>query len=236
MPGSYGEPHTDPTHGVARWRHRGTPRPSVSKDPNRLPRGANNTREYDEKYGRWWYERKEEYRPTLLTTIGRHARAENIRPSIRREVVNTPNYKRLLRDPYRKRWPKIANLGVLFFAEFWLKEFHRRTLLETASTLPLDGVGCKFWRAGGPDSPDTSGKFIVASSVEFKQRPIRGSLRGTQYFSGRAVRHDIEPVGKTLGCWRYEFPEGAHPSVYRRPFPELLAAARGPDRGAASSE
>merc|ERR1711972_466407 len=136
-------------------------------------------------------------------------------------VLNTPGWKKLMRDPYRKRWPKYSQLCVRFFAEFCLKGYTSRTLLETASTLPLAGVACKFFRAPEADHPDTRGKYFIASSVEFTQRPFRGKLQGTQFIAGRPVMHGIAPVGKTLGKWRYEFPDGAHPVVYRPPFPEM---------------
>lgn len=45
-----------------------------------------------------------------------------------------------VRDVYRKRWPKIKDLNVKFFAEFGLKEYRKRTLLETANRLPLEAA------------------------------------------------------------------------------------------------
>jgi len=99
----------------------------------------------------------------------------------------------------------------------------KRTLLETAAMLPLAGVGCKFFRAPDPTHSDTKGKYFLATSVDFKQLPIRGTLKATQFQSGGPIRHNIAVIGKDLGKWRYEFPEGAHPAVYRPPFPDMRA-------------
>lgn len=182
-------------------------------------------REYDEKHGRWWVERKEVWRPKLFSTIGRHARNPKLNQQMLRWVINTPAWKLLVRDPYRKRWPKMDNLNARFFAEFCLKGFEKRTLLETAHTLPLYGIGCKFWRAAKADKPDTRGNFFIADSAEYKLRPIRGKLCGTQFMFNRPVRSGVTPIAKTLGMWRYEHPKGAHPAVYRPPFPERRAAS-----------
>ncbi|CAE8585061.1 unnamed protein product, partial [Polarella glacialis] len=130
--------------------------------------------EYDEKHGRWWFQRKEEWRPKLYTTIGKHSRSQKLSRTIVRWAYNTPNFKKLKRDPYRKRWPKNDQLGFRFFAEFCLKPFEQRTLLETAHTLPLYGIGCKFWRAKSETCPDSRGQYLLATSTEFKTRPIRG--------------------------------------------------------------
>mmetsp|Transcript_70073 Transcript_70073/g.121302 ORF Transcript_70073/g.121302 Transcript_70073/m.121302 type:complete len:231 (-) Transcript_70073:38-730(-) len=223
MPGMYGEPHSDPTHGVARWRGFGLRR---QKDANRPPRGALNSKEYDEKHGRWWIEKKEVWRPKLYSTIGRHARDPKLDHLLCRWVMNTPGWKRLVRDAYRKRWPKYSQLCVGFFAEFALKNFSQRTLLETASTLPLNGVGCKFFRGAREDSPDTEGKYFVPSFVDFRQRPIRGAMSGTQFMLGRPIKSNIAAVGKSAGSWRYELPADGHPAVYRPPFPEMRSAKR----------
>jgi len=216
--GIYGGPHVDPTHGRVRWHKLDGPH---WKDFERPPEGAHNTQKYDEQYGRAWYQRKEEWRPKLYTTIGTHARSKKLKRTIVRWLYDSPNFRRLKRDVHRKRWPSSEQIGARFFAEFCMKDFQRRTLAETAHTLPLFGVGCKFWRGKGPDSPDTTGQYFVAESAEFKIRPFRGVLRGTQHYQGKPVRKDVTPMAKSLGSWRYEFPEGAHPLVYRPPFPEM---------------
>lgn len=183
--------------------------------------GALNTKEYDEKHGRWWHNWKDrEERPKLYTTIGRHARSQKLSRTIVR-WVKSGNFVALRRDPYRKRWPKKSGHTMRLFAEFCLKGFERRTLLETAHTLPLYGVGCKFWR-GKENTPESKGQYFVAKSAQWKVRPIKGTLRGTQYLFGRPVREDIAPVAKSLGLWRVERPEGAHPDVYRPAFPRPL--------------
>lgn len=203
--------------------------PFKERFPNvTLPIGAHNVREYDEKHGRWWVERKEEWRPKLFSPIGRHARDPKLHKNMLRWVINTPAWKKLAREMYRKRWPALENLCMRFFAEFGLKNFRKRTLLETAHTLPLYGRGCKFWRGNRPDAEETKGQFFVAESVEFKLRPIRGEIRGTQHVIGRPVISGISPIAKTLGSWRYEFPKGAHPAVYRPPFPPLKAGSESP--------
>merc|ERR1712176_70543 len=82
--------------------------------------GQLNPKEYDEKHGRWWFTRKEEERPKLYTTIGRHARSKRLKRTIVRFAYNSKNSKRLKKDPYRERWPKNDQVCVRFFAEFCL--------------------------------------------------------------------------------------------------------------------
>eukprot|EP00929_Paragymnodinium_shiwhaense_P035022 TRINITY_DN18989_c0_g2_i1.p1 TRINITY_DN18989_c0_g2~~TRINITY_DN18989_c0_g2_i1.p1 ORF type:complete len:266 (+),score=26.27 TRINITY_DN18989_c0_g2_i1:86-883(+) len=195
------------------------------RDPDLPPRGAHYPREYDEKHGRWWSERTEVFRPKLFSSIGRHARHPDLSPLLIRWVYSTPGFRKLARDKYRKRWPASENLCARFFAEFCLKNFSDRTLLETAHTLPLYGVGCKFWRGNRPEAADTQGRYFVADDVDFRLRPIRGFLRGVQHINGRPARKGITPVAKSMGSWRYEYPAGAHPAVYRAPFPTLASAS-----------
>eukprot|EP00928_Gymnodinium_smaydae_P090404 TRINITY_DN74203_c0_g1_i1.p1 TRINITY_DN74203_c0_g1~~TRINITY_DN74203_c0_g1_i1.p1 ORF type:complete len:287 (-),score=38.33 TRINITY_DN74203_c0_g1_i1:257-1117(-) len=214
------DPAWGPSRNVPRWGRK----TRVKLDPTEMPaRGAHNTQEYDERHGRWWVERKETTVPKLFTTIGRHAKDPKLNNHMLRWVINTPAYKKLLRDAYRKRWPKLENLNVKFFAEFCLKDFEKRTLLETAHCLPLFGVGCKFWRGKTPDTPDTKGQYLIAESAEYKLRPIRGKIRGTQHMLGKPLRSGVAPIAKTLGSWCYSFPKGAHPAVYRPPFPRLAS-------------
>ncbi|CAE7572838.1 unnamed protein product [Symbiodinium necroappetens] len=216
--GMYGEPGPDPTSGRRKWHAMDG---DYNKEKEYPPLGAHNTKEYDEQYGRWWFERKEEWRPKLYTTIGSHARSPRLKRTILRKCYNTPNFRALKMDVYRKRWPKTRGLNFRFFAEFCQKEFKKRTLLETAHTLPLFGAGCKFWRAPDAEHPDTKGQYFLAESVEYRLRPIRGDIRGTQYVFGRPIRDGIAPIAKSLGSWRYEFPANAHPAVYRPPFPPM---------------
>merc|ERR1740121_140763 len=171
----YGGPHVDPTHGRAKWHQKDF----TWKQKELPPLGATNEREYDEQHGRWWFNRKEtQWRPKLYTTIGRHARSKRLKRTIVRWAGQSPNFKALKRDLYRKRWPKTEQLGARFFAEFCLKGYDKRTLAETAHTLPLYGVGCKFWRAKTADCAETKGQYFVADSAEYRLRPIRGLLGG----------------------------------------------------------
>mmetsp|Transcript_6137 Transcript_6137/g.10635 ORF Transcript_6137/g.10635 Transcript_6137/m.10635 type:complete len:276 (+) Transcript_6137:34-861(+) len=210
----------DPLDGVARIRK---PRRKLPEETKPI-RGQLNQQEYDEKYGRWWSEKKGVMRPNLYTSIGKHARSPQLSKMMLRWVYRTPVVTKYLRDPYRKRFPKANSLKVEHFAEFCQKEFTKRTLLETACTLPLDGVGCKFWRGGTPDAEDSMGKYFMATSTTVKTRPIKGLVRGDQYINGKLVRRDIAPVAKTLGWWCYSFPEDGHRYVYRPPFPKALSA------------
>lgn len=218
----YGEPGPDPTNGRVKWHKYDGPKWKEKVLP---PLGAHSTRDYDEQYGRWWFQKRDEWRPKMYTSIGKHARSKGLSRTIVRWTGSTPNFKRLKRDVHRKRWPKLDQLSMNFFAEFCHKEFSKRTLLETCHTLPLYGVGCKFWRTKEEDGLDTLGHFFVASTVDFKQRPIRGLVKGTQYMFGRPVRRNIAPVAKTLGSWRYELPADGHPSIFRPPFPAMLSDA-----------
>jgi len=218
--GSYGGPHVDPTHGRVRWHRLDGPHGTELERP---PLGAHNSKEYDEQHGRFWYQRKEEWRPKLYTTIGKHARSKRLKRTIVRWVYNSPNFRRLKRDVYRKRWPQPDQLCARFFAEFCHKDFEKRTLLETAHTLPLYGVGCKFWRCKTQDGLDTKGQNFIPDTAQYKLRPIRGLLRGTYYHLGKPVRHGIATIAKSLGSWRYEFPKDGHPAVYRPSFPEMRA-------------
>lgn len=219
--GPLGGPDVDPTHGHIRpVRFKGQKEGIALED--KLPLGYINDKEYDEKYGRWWHENNIEERPRLYSTIGRHARSPHLHRRIILWARSTPNWKRLLRDVYRKRWPTAPLVSVAFFAEFCHKSFEKRTLLETANTLPLRGVGCKFWRGKTPDCPDTRGQFFILSDVEYKQRPIRGTLKGTQYFRGVRIKEGIAPVAKSLGSWCYSAPDGASEIVHRPSFPELV--------------
>eukprot|EP00435_Cladocopium_sp_Y103_P036101 s69_g9.t1 len=224
--GMYGEPGPDPTNGRARWHTLDGP---SWKEKDRPPYGAHNTQEYDEKHGRRWWQKKEVFRPKLYTTIGKHARSPRLSRTIVRWAGNTPNFRKLKRDVYRKRWPKPDQLNYRLFAEFCLKEFNKRTLLETAHTLPLYGAGCKFWRAPDENHPETKGQYFVADKIEYRLRPIRGDILGTQYLYGRPARAGIAPIAKSLGSWRFETPENAHPLVYRPPFPEMAKEERTAD-------
>ncbi|CAK9045826.1 unnamed protein product [Durusdinium trenchii] len=197
--GMYGEPAPDPTNGRARWHTRDGDFVNNWKNKEHPPYGAHNSQEYDEKHGRWWWQKKEVMRPKLYTTIGQHARKPGLSRTIVRWAGCTPNFKKLKRDVYRKRWPKPEHLNYRLFAEFCLKEFKKRTLLETAHTLPLYGAGCKFWRAPDETHGETKGQYFIADKVEYKLRPIKGEIRGTQYLFGRPARQGIAPIAKSLG-------------------------------------
>lgn len=225
----YGGPNVDPTHGRAKWHRLDVSKWKAQEKP---VLGQLNPKEYDEKHGRWWFTRKEEERPKLYTTIGRHARSKKLKRTIVRFAYASKNFKRLKKDPYRKRWPKNDQVCVRFFAEFCLKDFEKRTMAETAHTLPLYGVGCKLWRGSTPETPDTKGQFFVASSADYRLRPIRGMLRGTEHLAGRPVRVGVAAVGKSLGSWCYELPQGGHPAVYRPPFPKMLSGQDAPPEAA----
>jgi len=218
MHGMYGGRDVDPTAGRAKWHKLDTPK---WKEDERPVLGQINEKEYDEKHGRHWHNWKEkEERPKLYTTIGKHARSQKLSRTIVR-WVKSGNFVALRRDVYRKRWPKKSTMR--FFAEFCLKEHGKRTLLETCHTIPLYGVGCKFWRSKHRDLPESRGQYFVADSAQWKLRPIRGVVRGTQYLFNRPARSNIAPIAKSLGHWNYDLPEGAHPDVYRPAFPAPLS-------------
>lgn len=216
-----GSSDLDPTEGRARWHKLAPPGEKKKKTL-----GALETREYDEKYGRRWHTRKDEEKPKLHTTIGRHARAKDLKRTILRFAYGSRNLKALKRDVYRKRWPKNAQMNIRFFSEFCKKPFAKRTMLETAHTLPLFGRGCKFFRHVSADGEDTRGQSFVVTSARYKLRPIRGLLRGTQYYNGIPALSGVAALGKSLGSWRFEYPENAHPLVFRPAFPVSVAAEK----------
>merc|ERR1719471_2032607 len=83
----YGGPSVDPTHGRVKWHQLDR---THWKDKERPPLGAHNTREYDEQHGRWWHEKKEEWRPKLYTTIGKPARSKKTQKDHRALGVQQP--------------------------------------------------------------------------------------------------------------------------------------------------
>eukprot|EP00405_Crypthecodinium_cohnii_P010383 CAMPEP_0206439296 /NCGR_PEP_ID=MMETSP0324_2-20121206/12126_1 /ASSEMBLY_ACC=CAM_ASM_000836 /TAXON_ID=2866 /ORGANISM="Crypthecodinium cohnii, Strain Seligo" /LENGTH=271 /DNA_ID=CAMNT_0053906889 /DNA_START=80 /DNA_END=891 /DNA_ORIENTATION=+ len=222
MYGARGSP--DPTDGRARWHRLDNRKEKETQEKKIL--GKINSKEYDEQHGRWWFTLKEEERPKLYTSIGRHARSKKLKRTIVRFAYSSKNFKRLRRDPYRKRWPKMNQIGAKFFAEFCNKEYAKRTMLETAHTLPLYGVGCKLFRHQDPTGQDTRGKYFIVESSEYTTRPIRGTVKGTQYMNGKPIRSDIAAVAKSLGSWRYELPADGHPAIYRPVFPKSVAASK----------
>jgi len=92
----------------------------------------------DEKHGRWWGADKR--RPILYTQIGKHCRHNQYISLLHRWQKHTPNWKKTVGDVYRKRWPKPKQLCMLFFAEFCLREWSKRTLFEVCHRLPFFGV------------------------------------------------------------------------------------------------
>lgn len=185
---------------------------------NKLPRGYINTKEEDFKFGRRWIKRGESRFPVLYSRIGEQLRNPKLHRTICRWVIGTPNWIRLITDPYRKRWPIYRGLNAAFFAEFALKPFAKRTIAETCHTLPFYGIGGKLWR-GAPGSQH-DGNYFIPKSVSYRIRPWKAEIRGDMYFSHILVRRDVAPLGKSVGKWNFDPPTGASKLYYRPPFPD----------------
>jgi hypothetical protein len=183
---------------------------------DKLPRGYLNTKEVDSRYGRRWIKRGESKFPALYSRIGEQLRNPKLHRTICRWVIGTPNWVKLITDPYRKRWPLYRGLNAAFFAEFALKPFAKRTISETCHTLPFYGVGGKFWRGPSPHN----GNYFKLRSVEYQIRPWKAEMRGDMYFGNIAVRKDVAPLGKSIGKWNFEPPAGGSKLYYRPAFPE----------------
>lgn len=181
------------------------------------PRGFINPSEVDSKFGRRWIKKGDSRFPTLYSRIGEQLRNPRLHRTICRWVIGTPNWIKLITDPYRKRWPLYRGLKAGLFAEFALKPFATRTISETCHTLPFHGVGGKLWR--GPQSSSHNGNFFALKEVDYRIRPWKAEMRGDMCISGMVVRKDVAPLGKSVGKWNFEPPKGAHKQHYRPPFP-----------------
>ena len=193
--------------------------PSKRGDHNIL--GAVNTEEYDKKYGRWWRPHKDDTRrPILYSTIGEPCR----NPKLHRTIlkwVHSANWKRILTNKYRKRWPGMEMFSVAFFAEFILKPQKEMNLFELCRTLPNYGIGARFW--SGKRNIQTEGPEKGKPALSFQldrikwhtgRIPFKGRVWGTQYHRGIPIREGVAALGKSSGGWQYELPPGCRP-----PFP-----------------
>lgn len=187
-----------------------------------LPRGKILPEAEDKKYGRWWQEQKDKRRPILYSRIGQPCRPEHLRISLLFGwQKHTPNWKRVIGEAYRKRWPGYKELSILFFAEFALKEWSRRSLSETCARLPFFGVGSVFQQSVLENAriKETKPKMVLRD-MDYRIRPFESRARA-DYFSasGALIRHNISPIGKHEKGWIYSFPANADPRIYRPPFP-----------------
>ncbi len=182
------------------------------------PRGSINPPVVDSKYGRRWMKRGETKFPVLYSSIGEQLRNTKLHRTICRWVIGTPNWKKLLTQGYRKRWPLYRGLKAGLFAEFALKPFSTRTIFETCQTLPFYGIGGKFWR--GKEGSAHHGNFFNLNAIEYSIRPWKGEARGDMYMSGHLVRRDVAPLGKSVGKWNFEPPKNCSKQHYRPPFPD----------------
>ena len=181
------------------------------------PRGFVNQAEVDSKHGRRWIKRGDSKMPVLYSRIGDQLRNTKLHRTICRWVIGTPNWKRLITEQYRKRWPLYRGLKAGLFAEYALKPFISRNFFETSHTLPFFGIGGKFWR--GSQGSSHNGSFFGLKSIDFSVRPWKGEARGNMYINGTLIRADIAPLGKSIGKWNFEPPTGAVNIHYRPPFP-----------------
>merc|ERR1712194_542054 len=123
----------------------------------------------------------------------------------------------------RGAWPLVARLGSMPAA----RSSRGRSFAgsRAVTSRPCDGTcTASGGRSKHRDLPETRGQYFVAESAQWKIRPVRGMVRGTQYLFDRPARKNIAPIAKSLGNWNYELPEGAHPDVYRPAFPAPLSA------------
>jgi hypothetical protein len=181
------------------------------------PRGFINPSQIDSKYGRRWLKRGESRFPVLYSKIGEQLRNPRLHRTICRWVIGTPNWIKLITDPYRKRWPLYRGLKACLFAEFALKSFEKRSFSESCQTLPFNGVGGKFWRA--PKGRPHPGDFFVLRNISYTIRPWKAEMRGDLCMNNVVVRRNVAPLGKSVGKWNFEPPTGAHKLYYRPPFP-----------------
>jgi len=161
--------------------------------------------------------RGEMKQPVLYSKIGEQLRNTKLHRTICRWVIGTPNWRKLLSEQYRKRWPLYRGLKASLFAEFALKPFSTRSFYETCQTLPFNGLGGKFWR--GKEGSAHQGNFFTLRSIDYQIRPWKGEARGDMYMNNTLVRKDVAPLGKSVGKWNFEPPNGASRVFYRQPFP-----------------
>jgi hypothetical protein len=185
---------------------------------SKRPRGYVNDAVTDSKYGRRWIKRGDSKFPILYSRMGQQLRNTKLHRTICRWVIGTPNWIKLISDPYRKRWPLYKGLRASLFAEFATKAFANRTIAEKMHTLPFFGVGGKLWR--GTEGRPHSGSFFIPRCIEYQMRPWKAEIRGDVYMNGMKIRQDVAPLGKSVGKWNYEAPHGSSRLHYRPPFPD----------------
>ncbi len=181
------------------------------------PRGYINPPSIDAKFGRRWLKQGEDKKPVLYSQIGEQLRNRKLHRTICRWVIGAPNWKRLLSDQYRKRWPMYRGLRVGLFVEFALKSFATRNFFETAHTLPFYGVGGTFWRGASGKAPSD---YFVLKGIDYSIRPWKGEAVGDLFMNHMRIRKDVAPLGKSVGKWNFESPKNASSLYYRPPFPE----------------
>jgi hypothetical protein len=155
--------------------------------------------------------------PVLYSKIGERLRNTRLHRTICRWVIGTPNWRKLITEQYRKRWPLYRGLRASLFAEFALKPFSTRSFYETCHTLPFNGVGGQFWR--GTEGSVHGGNFFRLKSIAYQIRPWKAEARGDLFMQNVPIRIDVAPLGKSVGKWNFEPPIGASKLYYRPPFP-----------------
>lgn len=181
------------------------------------PRGYVGPADVDSRHGRRWIKRGDNKIPTLYSRIGEQLRNTKLHRTICRWVIGTPNWVKLITEPYRKRWPLYRGLKASLFAEFALKPFMSRTFSETTHTLPFYGISGKLWR--GQERSSDKNSYFTPTHIEYSIRPWRAEVKGDLYMQGLCIRKDVAPLGKSVGKWNFEPPSGAHRIHYRPPFP-----------------
>merc|ERR1712118_374648 len=91
--------------------------------------------------------------------------------------------------------------------------------------LPFFGLLGRFWRSLDQSSRP-EGEYFVPSSVDWKVRPFKGVVRGTQFMDGFPVRSSVSAVNKNRGRWLYEPPADGHKLYFRPLFPNSVAEQR----------
>jgi hypothetical protein len=184
------------------------------------PRGAVNPPVIDSRFGRRWMRRGEMKQPVLYSRIGEQLRNTKLHRTICRWVIGTPNWKKLITEQYRKRWPLHRGLRASLFAEFALKPFSTRSFYETCQTLPFNGVGGKFWQ--GKEGRPHDGTFFELKTIQYQIRPWKAEARGDMIMNSIPIRNDVSPLGKSVGKWNFEPPAGSSKLFYRPSFPVRL--------------
>lgn len=180
------------------------------------PRGFINPQSIDSKFGRRWLKKGEDKKPVLYSRIGEQLRNPKLHRTICRWVIGAPNWRKLLSNQYRKRWPMYRGLRIGLFTEFALKSYSARNFFETAHTLPFHGVGGTFWRG----SSQPSGDHFLLDRIDYSIRPWKGEALGDLFMNHMRIRKDVAPLGKSVGKWNFSPPKDAVRLHYRPPFPD----------------